>query len=139
MTNGASGGGAQVPGAVVGTCKETSGILFERKCKQPAEAKCKNCKKAICVAHMRTITDQGQPYQLCIGCTRAHLKNRQRRGSYAHLRDDPYMYWYNEDYYWDDDPYDADDFDLFDRADESVSTAYTETTDAADDSTWEGS
>lgn len=131
-----------VPGAVMGTCKETSGILFSRRCKAPAEAKCKNCKKAICVAHLRTLNEQGKEYQLCIGCTRGHLKSRQRRGSYAHLRDDPYFYWYSDDrrYSWDDDPYDSDDFDLFDREGESPSTAYTETSDdSVSESTWEGS
>jgi hypothetical protein len=50
---------------------------------------------------------------VCVGCLRELLKNPEQRAGYAHLRDDPYFYWYLHDDAYGPDPYGPEDFALF--------------------------
>jgi hypothetical protein len=92
-------------------CRETSGVLFKHPCRADAETTCVGCNKPICASH-------GRPFergQVCVTCVRAQLKNPAMRGSYGHLRDDPYFYWYYRPTHFLSDPYGRDDYALFDR------------------------
>ena len=112
-------------------CKETNGILFKHTCAQTAQAHCTTCEKPICPEHQRF--NEGQP--TCIGCVRDLLKDRRTRESHqGTYRDDPYFYFYFTDTHWDDDPYDADDYALFD--DVAMAAAYIE---GQEEAGWEGS
>lgn len=93
-------------------CRETSGILFRQPCSAEAVAACFNCQRPVCGRHARQVP-QGFA---CVTCMRSELEHPDRRGSYAHLRDDPYFYWYYTRSPWHSHPYDQDDFALFDRS-----------------------
>ena len=90
-------------------CRETAGVLFKHECAADAIAACATCGKPICGLHARP-WGQGSA---CVTCLRAQLKDPQARGTFAHLRDDPYFYWYYNDLGFAD-PYGPDDFALFD-------------------------
>ena len=72
-------------------CKATAGLLFPRQCDQPAGGQCQRCARPVCQAHVRQ-GPSGEP--LCMTCVREGLREQRHRGSYAHLRDDPYFFWY---------------------------------------------
>lgn len=92
-------------------CRETAGILFQRKCAAPAVGTCSQCKKPICQTHGRNYWQS----VACVTCLRELIKKQpQQKQSQAHLRDDPYFYWYYVDDHWDDEPYGYDDYRLFD-------------------------
>ncbi|MEZ4442654.1 MAG: hypothetical protein R3B72_26405 [Polyangiaceae bacterium] len=94
-------------------CRETAGILFSRRCDRPAIGECTRCKKPICDHHGRRYWQS----VACVACLRTLIKQQpQERQSQAHLRDDPYFYWYYVDDGWDSEPYDGDDFALFQDA-----------------------
>lgn len=50
----------------------------------------------------------------CVDCLRQVLADRQQRGGYAYLRDDPYFFWYFDGADWFE-AYDEYDYALFDR------------------------
>lgn len=76
-----------------------------------ATTQCVRCHKPICQTHSR-----GQGYgTTCISCLREAAKNPQQRASMAHLRDDPYFFWYFPGGDWFVDPYGAEDYALFDQ------------------------
>lgn len=109
-------------------CRETAGILFKHSCHAAAVAECASCRKPVCATHHRRF-----PYgALCVSCLRTQLKNPAMRGSYAHLRDDPFFYWYYRPAGWLSDPYGEDDYALFDADDDADFGAGVE-------SHWEGS
>lgn len=110
-------------------CRETAGVLFKHPCKENAISQCARCHKPICARH--TLGPSGQP--TCVDCLRKELRDRGHRGSYAYLRDAPYFYWYHSHHDWYDDPYYADDYDLFDAGQHDAYAA-----DALDGA-WEGS
>ncbi len=91
-------------------CKESAGFLFPRKCDQMANRQCGQCARAVCQLHHRDV--QGR--QLCISCVRAGMRDQQHRGSYAHLADDPYFYWYYHSSSWFEGGFTAQDYALFD-------------------------
>ena len=92
-------------------CKETAGVLFKHPCDAEADSACVLCRKPVCAAHRR-----GDGYQTrCISCLRKEVQQPSKRASRAHLRDDPYFYWYYEADDLFDDPYGADDYALFDQ------------------------
>ena len=92
-------------------CRETAGILFKRKFSAPAMGSCSQCQKPICQNHGRNYWQS----VACVTCLREMIKQQpQQRQSQAHLRDDPYFYWYYVDDVWIDEPYGADDYALFD-------------------------
>lgn len=62
---------------------------------------------------------------------REGFKDPYKRHSYAHLRDDPYFFWYFRDGSWMKDPYGDEDYSLFDAGDADFGG------DAPDD--WAGS
>ena len=109
-------------------CRERGGVLFNRDCAQVALQNCAACNKPICGRHARnhnaTIT--------CVSCVRADLQERTQRGEKLRgYEDDPYFYFYGYGHGWSDDPYDSDDYDLFDQAPASE--------DWGEESGWEGS
>ena len=110
-------------------CKEKAGLLFPRPCEAAARAACARCHKPVCATHLRQA--QGQP--TCVGCVRADLRERQHRGSYAHLRDDPYFFWYFDQEQWFGESFTAEDYALFDGGAQAVDL------DADLQSDWEGS
>ena len=91
-------------------CRETAGVLFKHMCRADAVTTCSACQKPVCALHSRR---HGYG-TVCVSCLRTQMKNPNARGSYAHLRDDPYFFWYYNDYGWFDDPYGAEDYALFD-------------------------
>ena len=96
-------------------CREVAGVLFKHACGVPATAQCVRCHKPICATHSR-----GQGYGLtCISCLREAAKSPQQRSSMAHLRDDPYFFWYYSGDDWFSDPYGDEDYALFDADDGS--------------------
>ena len=107
-------------------------MLFHHPCKNPATTRCSTCQKPICVRH--TKEDQARPF--CVTCLREQLKDRRGRGSRAHLRDDPYFYWYFHDSGWDndDEPYSSSDYGLFDGGPSAGALG-----DGDFDGGWEGS
>ncbi len=90
-------------------CKEIAGILFKRPCKQTAAHQCTHCGKPICESHARP----SQGHQACVTCTREAMRDPSRRGTFAHLRDDPYFFWYFHQDTWFDEPYSDADYSLF--------------------------
>jgi len=62
---------------------------------------------------------------------REGFKDPYKRHSYAHLRDDPYFFWYFREGSWMKDPYGEEDYSLFDDAETDFGG------DAPDD--WAGS
>jgi hypothetical protein len=109
-------------------CREMAGILFKRKCEQQSVAQCAQCHKPVCNQHVK----QSAAGPSCVTCVRNQLQDRSKRGNYSHLRDDPYFYWYFYDDF-DNDPYDAGDYSVFDSG--SSSSDY----DGSFDNSWEGS
>ncbi|MEM1033132.1 MAG: hypothetical protein AAF928_18655 [Myxococcota bacterium] len=94
-------------------CRETAGILFPKKCGEPAVGACSQCKKPICKTHSR---DYWQSIA-CVSCLRGLIEGQpQQKQSQAHLRDDPYFYWYYVDTPWNEEAYGASDYRLFDDA-----------------------
>ena len=94
-------------------CREVAGLLFKHECNAPAASQCARCHKPICSTHAR-----GQGYgTTCIGCLREAAKHPAQRASMAHLRDDPYFFWYYVGADWFTDPYGAEDYALFDGND----------------------
>lgn len=97
-------------------CQERSGVLFNHDCDQPATQTCSLCQKPTCDRHLREFQDK----PACTSCVRKGLQAHRERGqqlsgSYA---DDPYFYFFYSGSSWTRDPYDADDYDLFDAAPE---------------------
>lgn len=93
-------------------CREVAGLLFKHECSASAVAQCVRCHKPICKDHAR-----GQGYGLtCVGCLRTAAQQPAQRASMAHLRDDPYFFWYYVGTDWYSDPYGAEDYSLFDKA-----------------------
>lgn len=101
------------------SCKETSGILFKKKCPAPATEKCTRCQKKICSRHFREV--QGK--KCCIACVRKFVrqsKNPKGEGL-QWIEDDAYFYYESSlDF---SDPYDAEDYDLF-EADANTADDY---------------
>lgn len=92
-------------------CRETAGILFKRKCGEAAAGACVQCKKPICYTHGRSYWQS----VACVTCLRELIKTQpQQKQNQAHLRDDPYFYWYFVDDMWMHEPYGDDDYALFD-------------------------
>jgi hypothetical protein len=91
-------------------CREVAGILFKHECGAPAVAQCARCGKPVCATHCRP--DGYAPS--CVGCLRAAMRSPAGRSTLAHLRDDPYFFWYHAGSDWFEDPYGADDYALFD-------------------------
>lgn len=92
-------------------CRETAGVLFKKQCHFPSTQKCGACNKPICRMHVRQFSER----EVCIACARTELQREpSSRGSYSHLRDDPYFYWYYSDSSWFHDPYGEEDYALFD-------------------------
>lgn len=91
-------------------CQCKTGVLFDHPCRDPATTRCSACGRGTCAVHIRA-TAAGQR---CVPCLRQALRDRQARGHFAFLRDDPYFYWYfsgsNED-----SAYDEYDYQLFDE------------------------
>ncbi|MCB9753562.1 MAG: hypothetical protein H6713_26770 [Myxococcales bacterium] len=108
-------------------CKEIAGILFKRPCKEPAAYTCTSCGKPICEAHARP----GGGAQSCVSCTREAMRDPSRRGTYAHLREDPYFFWYFHEDAWFGEPYGDEDYSLFE-------TGASDFGDMVEDN-WEGS
>jgi hypothetical protein len=92
-------------------CAETSGILFKHACAAEAQGQCVNCSRPICVQHGRAF-ERGM---VCVTCVRAQVRDPSRRGSFAHLRDDPYFYWYLGSPSRMHHHYDENDYALFDH------------------------
>ena len=63
----------------------------------------------VCNVHARP-TASGMA---CISCLRRTLRDPRQRPSFAHLRDDPYFYWYFDGGDWAEE-YDRYDYALFD-------------------------
>jgi hypothetical protein len=105
-------------------CRETAGILFKKRCQFPSTQACSKCNKPICRVHVRALS-QGE---VCIACARTMMDDPNGRRSYAHMRDDPYFYWYFHSGY--DEPYSDSDYALFDDAGGDFG--------AAVDDQWEG-
>ena len=95
-------------------CKERSGVLFNHDCDQNATQSCAHCNKPICERHMRHFQDK----PACVTCVRSGLQDHRSRGEQLSNRyeHDPYFYFYYYGSSWSNDPYDADDYDLFDTA-----------------------
>lgn len=72
-------------------CHETAGLLFERPCEAAAIGHCGFCNRPVCGQHGRNI---GAGRVSCITCARAGLRDQTHRGTFAHLADDPYFFWY---------------------------------------------
>lgn len=105
-------------------CRETAGILFKKRCQFPATGTCATCQKPVCRVHVRSLSDA----EVCITCARTTMDDPTKRRSYAHMRDDPYFYWY---YHSDAvDPYSDGDYALFDEGGAEFG--------AAVDDQWEG-
>jgi hypothetical protein len=68
---------------------------------------------------------------VCVSCLRQQMRQPAQRASYAHLRDDPYFFWYFHDDSWLADPYGSDDYALFESDTQELGT------DVAD--SWSGS
>ncbi len=95
-------------------CREDAGILFQRKCNQPAVGQCGQCNKPICQTHGRNYWQS----VACVSCLREMIKKQpQQRQSQAHLRDDPYFHWYFVDDQWMHESYSDHDYGLFDDHD----------------------
>lgn len=92
-----------------GRCREVAGILFKKRCQLVATQTCVQCQKPTCHIHIRVVDQR----PLCITCARTTLTSTRDRRSMAHLRDDPYFFWYYESDRWFDDDYDDSDYDLF--------------------------
>ena len=93
-------------------CRELAGILFKHECRAPATLQCVRCHKPVCNQHAR-----GQGYGFtCVTCLREAMQNPAQRSNLAHLRDDPYFFWYFQGANWYADPYGADDYALFDTS-----------------------
>ena len=90
-------------------CRETAGILFKKRCQFPATHACSKCNKPICMVHLRDLNVG----EVCIACARAVMAETKDRRSLAHMRDDPYFYWFFDDS--DDYAYDDSDYALFDQ------------------------
>lgn len=98
-------------------CRETAGILFNRKCHAEAVGTCSECKKPVCQTHSRNYWES----VTCITCLRELIKQKptekatraRQKQTKAHLRDDPFFYWYYVDDVWFNEPYGDDDFALF--------------------------
>ena len=103
-------------------CRETAGILFKHRCDAPAIGQCAQCQKPVCQTHARP---WGQSL-VCVSCLRQQVQPTGHRGSYAHLRDDPYFFWYFREDGWLGDPYGADDYALFDRGEHEFGTGVTD-------------
>lgn len=71
-------------------CRENAGILFARDCSSEAGYTCGTCQKPVCSLHARQV----EAALLCMSCARQQLVGAQSRASFAHLRDDPYFFWY---------------------------------------------
>ncbi len=95
-------------------CKERSGILFNHPCEEAATLGCTLCNKPICERHMRHYQDK----PACMTCVRDTLKSHKARGTKMHdsYANDPYFFFFYDGSSWSEDPYDADDYDLFDSA-----------------------
>ena len=94
-------------------CRERAGVLFNRDCDQVALQSCATCKKPVCGRHARN----HDGIINCVSCVRENLEERTRRGERPKgYEDDHYFYFYGYGHGWSSDPYDADDYDLFDAA-----------------------
>lgn len=71
---------------------------------------CVRCGRGVCATHARA-TGGGIT---CVDCLRQVLSDRQQRGGFAHLRDDPHFFWYFDGADWFE-AYDDYDYALFDR------------------------
>jgi hypothetical protein len=71
-------------------CRETAGLLFPRACHEAAAVQCAKCARPVCAAHVRPAGGT----QLCVSCVREGIRDQQHRGSFAHLANDPYFFWY---------------------------------------------
>jgi hypothetical protein len=90
-------------------CACKSGVLFDHACGAQASQACARCARPVCQTHAR-MTQNGLT---CVDCLRQVMKDRQARGYFAHLRDDPYFFWYFDGADWFD-AYDEQDYALFD-------------------------
>jgi hypothetical protein len=91
-------------------CRETAGILFKHRCQAAPVGYCAQCCRPVCQTH-------GKPHGygvICVSCLRQQVSNPYHRGTYGHLQDDPYFFWYFREDSWFTDPYGAEDYALFD-------------------------
>ncbi len=91
-------------------CQCRSGVLFDHPCKAAASGRCTSCGRSACPTHLRN-TSTGTS---CVPCLRHVLRDRQARGQFLFLRDDPHFYWFFSGGS-DDATYDQYDYQLFDE------------------------
>jgi hypothetical protein len=105
-------------------------VLFDHACGNPPAVACASCNRPVCSVHVRA-TSRGAT---CVDCLRQVLRDRQQRGYFAHLADDPYFFWYFDGADWFE-AYDQYDYALFDpgAAGESDDPSH------LDGGAWEGS
>jgi hypothetical protein len=90
-------------------CRETAGLLFPKPCDQPAAGSCGRCGRPVCQAHVRQVENAW----VCVSCVRQGLRDHNHRGTYAHLADDPYFFWYAYSADWSDPTFTGSDYALF--------------------------
>lgn len=92
-------------------CRETSGILFKRRCTHEATQSCSVCSKPMCLVHTRKLMEG----EACIDCARTRVSSGSQSGSLVYLQDDPYFYWYHRRDHWYGSRYTDSDYEHFDQ------------------------